>query len=219
MNKQLRLALAAVLVVAGFTAFSSPALASEGSRSAPTYEATYEQPTWVNPTAHASCPVCVFAAAAAVRAALVIRAARAARAVIIAARAARAAAKIAAKVTRANVKRVQAEARVISRRSAKWVKKRWPTFKYETKVCLSTVAFMKGAGMLKDRILDRNEWSRYSTFGPRLVPATETLSINFPIRFSARELAGKGAEEAIACAVGVGFQRYYGKGNDAPHPE
>jgi hypothetical protein len=51
------------------------------------------------------------------------------------------------------------------------------------------------------------------------VPATETLSINFPIHFSARELASKGGEEAISCAIGVGFQRYFGKGADAPQPK
>ena len=108
---------------------------------------------------------------------------------------------------------------MISRRSSKWVKKRWPTFKYETKVCLATAAFMKGGGFLKDRVLDRDEWSRYATFGPRLVSPSETLATNFPIRFSAGELAGKAGEEAISCAMGVAWGRKFGKGADAPRPQ
>lgn len=131
----------------------------------------------------------------------------------------RAAARHADKVTRATVRRVQREARVISRRSSKWVKKRWPTFKYETKVCLATAAFMKGGGFLKDRVLDRDEWSRYATFGPRLVSPSETLATNFPIRFSAGELAGKAGEEAISCAIDVAFARKFGKGADVPRPQ
>jgi hypothetical protein len=220
MPKKLRLALVAALAIAGFAVLPAAALADDGSREAPSYAyVSGEEPTWVNPQAHMSCPMCVFAAGAAIRAAFVLRAAAVARAVIIAARAARAAAKAAEKVTRATVRRVQRDARVISRRSSKWVKKRWPTFKYETKVCLATAAFMKGAGFLKDRVLDSNEWSRYAIFGPRLVSPNETLAINFPIRFSASELANKAGEEAISCAVGVGFARYFGKGADAPRPK
>ena len=218
MPKKLRLAFVAALVVAGFTVLPGSALADGRSQPAPTYASiSGEAPTW-SPGAHAACPFCVFAVAAAVRAALVIRAARAARAIQLAIVAARASARAADKLTRAGIRRIQTQAGTISRRGASWTKKHWPTFAVKTKACLSTAAFMETGKYLADRKITAEEWSRYVIFGPRLVPQSESLTIVFPIRFTARELAGKAAETAISCAVGAGFARHFGKGADAPTP-
>lgn len=220
MPKHLRLAFVAALVVAGFTVLPGSALAEGRSQPAPTYASISgdEQPTWVHPGAHAACPFCVFVVAAAVRAALVIRAARAARAIQLAIVAARASARAADKLTRAGIRRIQTQAGTISRRGASWTKKHWQTFAVKTKACLSTAAFMETGKYLADRKITAEEWSRYVIFGPRLVPQSESLTIVFPIRFTARELSGKAAETAISCAVGAGFARHFGKGADAPTP-
>jgi len=169
-----------------------------------------------DPVAQASCgPPCAFAAAAAIRGALALRAARAAKAVAAAAAATRAAARNADKVSRVKIRRVQRESKRVSRKGERWLKKNWTTLRYETKVCLSTVAFFESSKYLVDRVLDKDEWAAYSIYGPRLVPASESLQMNFPIRYDAKELASKAGEKAIECAIGLGFQRYYAnRGND-----
>jgi hypothetical protein len=172
------------------------------------------------PAARAACPFCVFAAGAAIRAAIAIRAAAAARAIVVAAAAARASAKILVKVTRTKVRRVQREARKISKRGKKWVRRNWGTLKAETQACLATVAFMESKGYLRDRLLTRNEWSQYAIFGPRLVSPVETLEIAFPIRFDPKEIASKAADEAVECAFGMAAGKYFAKNEaDRPHPE
>ena len=60
MPNKLRLALVAALAIAGFAVIPAAALADDGSREAPSYAyVSGEEPTWVNPQAHMSCPMCV----------------------------------------------------------------------------------------------------------------------------------------------------------------
>lgn len=220
MSKNLRLALLVAFAIAGCAAIPSHAFATDRSE-APSPEvlaaiAGEEEPTWRNPSAHASCPMCPFLAVAAVRAALVLRAARAARAVIIAAKAARAAAKVADKVARKTVREIQAQARVIARRGSRWTKRNWQRFGPKVKACLATAAFMEEGKFLVDKMITRSEWSRYVVFGPRLISPTESLEILFPIRFTAKELAGKAGETAIGCAVGAGVAKHFNGPGPAP---
>jgi hypothetical protein len=221
MSSMARSVLLAALVVVACAAIPSNAFASDWSEAPPqevlAAMAGEEEPTWVNPQAQASCPFCVFAATAAVRAALVMRAARAARMAIVAAKAARAAAKTADKVSRATMRKIQAQARTISRRGARWTKRNWQRFGPKVKACLASAAFMDSGKFLVDRVLTRDEWTRYVVWGPRLVPPTETLEIIFPIRFTSGQLVGKAAETAIGCAVGAGFAKKFAK--DGPTPK
>jgi hypothetical protein len=167
--------------------------------------------------ARAACPFCPFAAAAAVRAAIAIRTAAAARAALKAAQIAREQAAVFARASRARFRIAHTEARKVASRGKGWLKRNWGTLKHESKVCIATMAFMETHDYMKDRMLDRDEWSQYAIFGPRLVPPTETLAINFPVRFNAREIASKAYDEAIECAIGVGLNRWWSK-KDMPYP-
>jgi hypothetical protein len=84
------------------------------------------------------------------------------------------------------------------------------------KACLATAAFMESAKFLKDGKITRSEWSHYVTFGPRLVPPTETLSIAFPMVFTPSQLVNKAGETAISCGVGAAFGKFFANGNDGP---
>lgn len=225
MSKHVRSTLLVAFVIVGCASIPSHAFATDRSEAPPPEVLAAiageqaPEPTWVHPRAHASCPMCPFLAVAAVRAAMVLRAARAARAVIIAARAARAATKVADKVARTTVRQIQAQARTIARRGARWTKRNWQRFGPKVKACLASAAFMEEGKFLVDKMITRSEWSRYVVFGPGLVPPSESLGIVFPIRFTAKELAGKAAETAIGCGVGAGFAKYFGNGNDGPAPK
>jgi hypothetical protein len=155
-----------------------------------------EEPTWVNPTAYASCPMCPFLA-----------------------KAARAVSKVADKVARTTVRRIQSQTRTVASRGTRWTKRNWHKLAPKVKACLATAAFMESAKFLKDGKITRSEWSRYVAFGPRLVPPTETLSIAFPMVFTPSRLVNKAAETAISCGVGAAFGKYFGNGNDGPQPK
>jgi hypothetical protein len=75
---------------------------------------------------------------------------------------------------------------------------------------------MASAKFLKDGEITRSEWSCYVSFGPRLVPPTETLSIAFPMVFTPSQLVNKAGETAISCGVGAAFGKFFANGNDGP---
>jgi hypothetical protein len=156
--------------------------------------------------ASAPCPPCV------VRAATAIRAAASAPTIVSAGRVLKVVVKaIVAEINRVKVRRVQRDARRISRRPDRWVQQHWPRFRPDTKACLATIMFMELHRFLKDRMITRKEWRLYTAFGPRLVPPLETLSINFPMRFDAGKLGERAADEEITCAIGLGLARYFEK--------
>jgi hypothetical protein len=197
-------ALATLGVLALCAAISAPAGAAERR------EATLDTGAKDRPVAWAACPPCVVAGAAAVaRAAVAVRAATATRGIVAAGGVARAMApRLTEKLTRAKVRRTQRQARRVSRRPDKWIQDNWSSFKPHLKACLATTVFMEAHGYMRDRILRKKEWSEYVIFGPRLVPATETLSINFPVRFDGEDLV-HASDEALECAVGLGWQRWF----------
>jgi hypothetical protein len=208
----MRLARAALAVLATLTlcvAITAPAGAAE-RRESPAAAVAYDAGAKDRPVARAACPLCVVGAIAVVRAAVAIRAASTARTIVAAAATARAAAsRVLQRVPRPTVRRVQRQARAISARGKAWVKRNWHRFKPEVQACLLTTAFMKSKGFLEDRILTEQEWRLYVLFGPRLVPPFETMSMSFPIQFDAGEFAKEAADEAIACAIGIGAGHYF----------
>jgi hypothetical protein len=172
----------------------------------------FAQPGDEKVTARASiAPLGVFAAAMAVRAVTVIRAARvaaAARAALIAARAT----KELVKVSRATVSRTLKEVRKLPR-TKKALKKAWPSMTTNARNCVATSAFTKTTNWLIDGKIELREWQEYTTWGPRLVPPTESLGIAFPIIINDDAGAGKIArEEVISCIIGLGVGRYFANG-------
>jgi hypothetical protein len=160
------------------------------------------------PVARAACPICVVGAVAIGRAALAVRAASTAPTIVSAGLAARAVTgRLLDRVTRATVRRVQGQARRISRRGPKWIRARWPAFKLATKACLATIAFMEAKGYLQDRIITRREWRDYVIFGPGLLQVTDFHI--FPMRFDLSEAAQKVTDEALSCAIGLGAEEYF----------
>jgi hypothetical protein len=206
---------AALAVMAALTlcfGIGVPAAGAAERQESPAAAAAHESGAKHRPVARAACPLCVVGAVAVVRAAVAVRAAATAPTIVSAGLAARAAAgTVLARVTRATVRRVQQSARTVSRRGKDWVRANWGRLKPQVQACLATIAFMESKGFLEDRLITRREWSIYATFGPRLVAPTETLSINFPLRFDAGKLASEAANEAIECAVGIGAARYFEK--------
>jgi hypothetical protein len=120
------------------------------------------------------------------------------------------------KLKRARIRLVEREARLMSRRGSRWSRKHWTTFGSDTRVCVASSAFMRSDGMLRDQVLDLTEWRRYAAFGPRRLSEARTRAIKFPIRFDVPLLMSKGREEWFACAIGLGFARYFGKAPAAP---
>lgn len=218
MSMKLKLPLVVALVVAGCAAFASPVRADDGSKPAPAYAAVSgeEQPSWLNPKAHASCPFCVFAVVVAVKAAQVVRAARAARVIQVAIVAARTAARSARKVSRATIRRVQREAATISRRGARWTKKKWPAFRAETQACLATAAFMEERKFMRDNRITRDEWFSYELWGPKLMDPVQSAFIAFPIVFTPSQVYNKATEIAESCALGVTFSWAFNKRGVVP---
>jgi hypothetical protein len=206
------LAMAAALTLCA--AIGVPAAGAAERQAPPAPAATYDTGDRDGPVARAACPFCVVGAIAVVRAAVAIRAASTARTIVAAAATARAAAsRVMQRVPRPTVRRVQQRARTISARGREWVKRNWNRFKPELQACLLTTAFMKSKGFLEDRILTEQEWRAYVIFGPRLVPPLETMSMVFPIEFDASEFAKEAADEAIACAIGIGAGHYFANRN------
>jgi hypothetical protein len=176
----------------------------------------FAQPGEQNVKARASiAPVGVFAVAMAVRAVTVIRAARvaaAARAALLAARAT----KNLVKVSKATLSRTLKEVRKLPR-AKKALKKAWPSMSVNARNCVATSAFTKTTNWLIDGKIELREWQEYTTWGPRLVPPTETLGIAFPIIINDDAGAGKIArEEVISCIIGLGVGRYFANGTLKP---
>lgn len=146
-----------------------------------------------------------FAAWRAYRVAVALRAAGTARAMRAASIAARGYARSLRVATASKIKAVRSTARIVARRGSKWLRARWWALPGEARACLATAAFMESYKMLRDRQITRDEWSVYSTFGPRLIPPSEAPT-NFPMSFS-RNLE----EEVIECAIGIGVGPYFAK--------
>jgi hypothetical protein len=211
----MRFVRAALAVTAAFTlcfAIGVPAAGAAERQQSPAAAKRPDAGSKDRPVARAACPICIVGAGAVVRAAFAVRAATTAPTIVGAGLAARAVAgRVLDRVTRATVRRVQQRARTISAKGKDWVRNNWGRFKPKVQGCLLTTAFMKSKGFLEDLVLTRREWSAYVVFGPRLVPPTESLAINFPIRFDGGQFAKEAADEAIGCAVGIGAGHYFEK--------
>lgn len=221
MSGRLKAALIATIVLVCITAAPTQALASDGSEAPPPEVMAMiagEEPSWLNPTAHASCPWCAFAAVVAVRAAMAVRTARNARIAIAAAKATRVATKLADKVARRTVKRVQSQARTVSLRGTRWLKRNWQKLDPRVKTCLATAAYMDAHNYLRDAMITRSEWNRYVVFGPRLIGPADSASVQLPMRFTPSQVFNKVEQTVTSCGVGIAVGAHFEKGGNVPAP-
>lgn len=217
--------LAAALLALGLGASSAPAATgSGGSGAAADDDVVYVTSSAFTPfrrpgerevKARASIAPGVFAAAVAVRAVTALRAARIAAAV----RAAQLARQASANVLKVKKSRLARSLKVIRKipRNKKGFKKAWKGLDYYVRSCIATSVWSKTSNWLIDGKIELREWNEYAAWGPRLVPPTESLRINFPIVIRDEDSPGQILrEEVINCVIGHGVSEWIQEGTLQP---